>query len=167
MARRAPITEAENAASSEQRLIRRELDPEAEGTEANAAGLIQERIRALLPGLDEPNLACQSYLEADRTWQAEHEELIGAMDVPASLAWLEAEVEKLTGVPSEIEARTASREQLTREIFSAKCSGSEVRARIPGLHAAAPTRGERSSLTISRRRSARVKRHSNGVASCS
>ena len=50
---------------------------------------------------------------------------------------------------------------------TAKCSGSEVRARIPGLHAAAPTGAERSSLAISRRRSARVNVHSNGVASCS
>ena len=48
-----------------------------------------------------------------------------------------------------------------------KCSGSEVRARIRGPHAAAPTRGECSSLTSSRRRSARVNCHSNGVASCS
>jgi ABC-type nitrate/sulfonate/bicarbonate transport system ATPase subunit len=93
---------------------------------------IGKTLEELRQQLDEPNQRYQKYLRHLKDWQRKRDSIEGSAEFHESLKGLDADVAALDTLPSRLDAKTAERETLVREIFASK---EVLRDKYTRLHA--------------------------------
>lgn len=87
----------------------------AANTQLNALKL---SINSLTEQLDAPNSAHQKYVEALRLWTERRESIVGDTDTRESIAYVEAQIKELDGLPGLLKAERVSRAEKVKQIFA-------------------------------------------------
>ena len=103
----------------EKRVVDTSLDETLENSLPQQLTVLQGQIKALQNQLDEPNRRFQQFVQAQQLWETKKKELIGAPDVPESLAFFTNQLAYLDQVlQSEIEAAKLKRVGIARAIYA-------------------------------------------------
>ena len=79
---------------------------------------LKDAIDALTQQLDAPNGAYQKYTEALRAWTERRAEIIGEATARDTLAYLEAQIQELNDVPTQLASARTERTQKVKDIFA-------------------------------------------------
>ena len=79
---------------------------------------LKDAIDALTQQLDAPNGAYQKYTEALRAWTERRAEIIGEATARDTLAYVEAQIQELNDVPTQLASARTERTQKVKDIFA-------------------------------------------------
>ena len=107
------------------------LDETLESSLPHQLTKLQEQIKTLQNQLDEPNRRFQQFVQAQQAWENKKKELLGAPDVPESLAYYTNQLAYLDQVlQSEIEAAKTKRVAIARAIYGCIAQIRDVYAQL-------------------------------------
>jgi ABC-type lipoprotein export system ATPase subunit len=93
------------------------LDPSREGSRGARRRVIEEEIKQLQDSLDEPNQKFVAYQNALDIWTTKRASILGDLETPHSIAWLENRIEELDLIPIALQVLQLQRTALTRDIY--------------------------------------------------
>ena len=113
---KAPLTDRRKTLIDEQDAVKLRLDPSHAGSFSQKKTEIETAIKKLENDLDEPNQRFQAYETALKAWETERLAIIGNKDTLDTIAYYEAQLEDLNGIPTQLEQAGDKRLAKAKEI---------------------------------------------------
>jgi ABC-type lipoprotein export system ATPase subunit len=113
---RAQLTDRRQALVDDQERVNLSLDPSESGSLLQNKEQIEREIKALEDALDEPNQRYQAYETTQRAWEAQRLGIIGNKDSLDTIAYYQAQLEDLDGIPSQLQLASEARLAKAKEI---------------------------------------------------
>lgn len=97
--------------------IGKKLDPAQSGTITARKHRREEELRKLQESLDEPNRKFVAYQNAHEVWIRTRASIVGDLDTPQSITWLEHRLTELTAIPVKLGELRTQRSEVAGEIY--------------------------------------------------
>ena len=78
---------------------------------------LEAELQKLQDSLDEPNRKFVAYQNALEGWTNKRAAIVGDLDAPQSITWLEHRLSELAGIPAKLQDLRSRRSGITREIY--------------------------------------------------
>ena len=115
-----PVTAKRSALIAEQAKLELDLKPDESGSKAAHRSKLSAELKAIQSKLDAPSKAYEAFLERKADWEKARKRLVGSADTPESIEYYKAEVQKLSSIPTALEAERQNAVSKTKEIFREK-----------------------------------------------
>jgi len=93
------------------------LDVTRPGMAAAKKRGLEAELQKLQDSLDEPNRKFVAYQNALEVWTSRRVSIVGDLDTPQSIVWLEHRLGELAGIPAKLQALQSERVGVAREIY--------------------------------------------------
>jgi ABC-type lipoprotein export system ATPase subunit len=113
---KSPLTERRKALVDEQEIVKLSLDPSHDGSFPRKKKQIEDAIKKLEDDLDEPNQRYQAYETALKAWETQRLAIIGDKDTLDTVAYYEAQLKELGGIPEQLKQANEKRLAKAKEI---------------------------------------------------
>ncbi len=113
---RAQLNNRRQALLDEQGRVNLSLDASESGSLPQNKEAIEREIKSLEDALDEPNQRYQAYETAVKAWEAQRLSIIGSRESLDTIAYYQAQLEDLDGIPSQLQLASDARIAKAKEI---------------------------------------------------
>jgi ABC-type lipoprotein export system ATPase subunit len=113
-----PLSMARQAYVTEQGQVEHSLDPQHQGSFAQKRAAFAAHITELESALDEPNLRYRAYETSLAAWEEQRLQIIGGLDAPGTITYLEAQIADLANVPNRLKTAGDLRLAKSKEIHA-------------------------------------------------
>lgn len=113
---KAPLTDRRKALVDEQGKVNSILDPNQAGSFPEKKAQIESNIKKLEDDLDEPNQRYQAYETALKVWETQRLTIIGNKETLDTIAYYEAQLKDLDGIPTQLQQAGERRLAKAKEI---------------------------------------------------
>src|SRR6185437_9096050 len=110
------LVEKRKALVDEQEKVNANLDPKREDSLPRKKSEVESAIKKLENDLDEPNQHYQAYETALKAWDAQRLTIIGNKDTLDTVAYYEAQLVDLDGIPAQLQEASEKRLVKAKEI---------------------------------------------------
>lgn len=114
---RGKLTAPREQFASELSRIVENLDGTRAGTAAARKRGLEAEVQKLQDSLDEPNRKFVAYQSALDEWTRKRASVVGDLNTPQSITWLEHRISELTRIPARLQSLQTSRAGVAREIY--------------------------------------------------
>ena len=115
---RKKLTSIRNQFASDMVTTNNKLDSSKEGTLGARKQQIEAELEKLQDSLDEPNRKYVAYQNSFDLWTTKRASILGDLEIPHSIAWLQHRLEELSTIPVTLQELQRQREVLAREIYN-------------------------------------------------
>ena len=111
------LTQLRRQFDSDMTATSEKLDPSKEDSRGAHKRVLEVEIEHLQASLDEPNRKFVAYQNALDIWVTKRASIMGDLEIPHSIVWLESRIEELAVIPVALQVLQLQRASLTRDIY--------------------------------------------------